>query len=108
VIFGDDSPNFERNYEFKDNYNILDGLIRHIYRPDTEFFSIVYYPTIIITYSNFKQLVFQLNLKISKSSVFTDYKGVVVSSIQFVDDDDDSIFAVLESLNGDILNLKIK
>ena len=108
VDFGDETPVFERNYEFRENYNILSDLIRHVYHPDTISFNIIYYPTIIITYTNFSQLIFQLTLKISKSSIFSDYKGVVVSSAQFVDDEDDSIFTVLESLNGDILNLKIK
>ena len=110
LLFGDGSPDFERNYTFSENYNILEEKIHHIYYPDTdpEYFSIIYYPTIVITYSNFNQLVFQLTLKIGKSSVFSDYKGAVVSSIQFIDDENDSIFAGLESLDGDILNLKIK
>lgn len=110
VDFGDESPTYERNYTFNEADNILDGLIKHVYYPDpdTTHSNIIYYPTIVITYSNFKQLTFQLTIKIAKSSVFSDYKSVVVSSIQFVDDEYDSIFAVLESFSGDILNLKIK
>jgi len=108
IIFGDSSPNFEKNYIFEENFNILREKVRHIYYPDTVNSNIIYYPTIVVTYSNFNQLIFQLTLKIAKSSILSDYRGVVVSSIQFVDDEDDSIFTVLESLNGDILNLKIK
>jgi hypothetical protein len=108
IVFGDGSPNFEKNYAFEENYNILSEKIRHIYYPDSEYSNIIYYPTVVVTYSNFNQLIFQLTLKISKSSIFSDYKGVVVSSIQFIDDEDNSIFTALESLNGDILNLKIK
>jgi len=108
IDYGDSSPIYERNYNFNQDFNILQESVRHIYYPNQQFDNVIYYPTIIITYSNFTQLIIQLTLKVAKSSVFSDYKSVSVSSIQFVDDEDDSIFAVLESFNGDILNLKIK
>jgi len=45
---------------------------------------------------------------ISRPTFYSEHKNLTVSSIQFIDEVDDPIFATFQTANGDILNLKIK
>jgi len=112
IDFGDGSIPIVKNYRFDDitdqNLEILKKPIIHEYIPRSDVDYVVYYPTLTMRYSNFKTLTIEMPIRLSRPSYYTEYRNLTISSIQFIDDENDSIFTTLQTANGDILNLKIK
>jgi hypothetical protein len=107
VDFNDGTPILIKEFNFLDKNQILDP-ITHKYKPSDTHHYIIYYPTIYITYSNFLKDIYQFPIRVSKPSFFKNQKYLSVSSCQFIDNSDNSMFVTLEDSRGDILNLKIK
>lgn len=108
VDFNDGTPLHIREYDVTDHKKITRDYIKHKYYPSNEYDFKFYYPTIYVTYSNFKQFIYQIPIKILKESFFSSYKNIEIDSCQFVDDENDSVFVNFSDSNGDILRLKIK
>jgi hypothetical protein len=106
--FNDGSPLYTKEFEYNDSKAISDIPIKHTYYPISTSDNIFYYPTFYIYYSNFKKFIYQTPIRITKESFYSKYKRLTVNSAQFVDDFDNSLFLTLQSLDGDILNTKIK
>ena len=108
VDFNDGSPLYVREYSFGDDRKVVREPIKHTYHPSPNTQHIYYYPTIYITYSNFKKFAYQTPFRITKESFFTEHKNISVVACQFTDTSDNTMFVVLESSNGDNFNLTIK
>lgn len=112
VDFGDNTPKYIRDFKFEEGYDILEEDIVHKYIPDERYDNTLFYPVISITflnnYSTFTLLDIEIPIRISRPSFYSEHKNLTVSSIQFVDETDDPMFATFQTANGDILNLKIK
>lgn len=107
IDFNDGTPITTREFNFSQKKLILEP-IHHTFKPSNTHHYIIYYPTIYITYSNFQKNAFQFPIRISKPSFFKNQKHLSISSCQFIDNSENSMFVTLEDSNGDILNLKIK
>lgn len=107
IDFNDDTPLLKKYFSFKNMHSIKE-IVKHTYNPSTIYQNIVYYPTIYITFSNFSTFIYQTPIKISKDSFYSGYKRLNVASCQFLDNSDNSTFIILDTPDGDILNLKIK
>lgn len=107
IDFNDGTPILTKEFNFLDENLIFDP-ISHRYSPSNTHHYVIYYPTIYITYSNFQKDVFQFPIRISKPSFYKNQKHLTISSCQFIDNSDNSMFVTLEDSKGDILNLKIK
>ena len=108
IDFNDDTPLFIKEYTFADGQEIVSELFKRKYYPNTDNYYIVYYPTVYITYSNFNQFKYQAVVKIAKESFYSEYENLEVGAAQFVDNQQNSVFAVLDSSKGDNFNLIIK
>lgn len=106
--FGDKTPVYIRNYNYDDSNLIINEPIKHIYLPSPNQDNVFYYPTFSIFFSNFKKFIYQTPIRITKDSFYSKYKKLTVNSAQFIDDGNDTLFVTLQSLDGDILNVKIK
>jgi hypothetical protein len=105
--FNNGAPVVIRNFSYEDPNNIMEDM-NTTYEPTDSTQYIVYYPTFFIFFANFTKLVYQIPLRIAKSSFYSDYEKLTVASCQFIDDSNNSVFLTLDTLKGDILNLKIK
>lgn len=108
IDFNDDTPLFIKEYTFVDSQRIVSELFKRKYYPNIDNYYIVYYPTVYITYSNFNQFKYQAVVKIAKESFYSEYENLEVGAAQFVDNQQNSVFAILDSAKGDNLNLIIK
>jgi hypothetical protein len=108
IDFNDNSPLVVREYTYGDPRKVVRDKFSNIYYPDPDFYHVVYYPTVYITYSNFKQFVYQMPVRISQESFYTEYKNLNIAATQFIDNQDDSTFLILDTAKGDNLNLRIK
>lgn len=108
VDFNDKTPNLIKEYSFDDSRRIVREPIKHTYYPDSNFDQIMYYTTVYIIYSNFNQFAYQLPIKISKESFYSEYSNLIVADTQFIDNSENSTFLILDTANGDNLNLVIK
>lgn len=108
VNFNDGSPILIKEYDMKEHRKIVKDLIKHKYYPSFEKDFKYFYPTVYITYSNFKQFIYQIPIKIMKDSIYSYYKNIEIGSCQFIDDTSNSLFVNFCTLSGDILRLKIK
>lgn len=108
IDFNDDTPLFIKEYTFGDNAGIASEVFKRKYYPNVDNYYIVYYPTVYITYSNFNQFKYQAVVKIAKESFYSEYENLEVGAAQFVDNPQNSVFAILDSAKGDNFNLIIK
>jgi hypothetical protein len=108
IDFNDDTPLFIKEYTFVDSQRIVSELFKRKYYPNIDNYYIVYYPTVYITYSNFNQFKYQAVVKIAKESFYSEYENLEAGAAQFVDNQQNSVFAILDSAKGDNLNLIIK
>jgi len=108
IDFNDDTPLFIKEYTFGDSQRIVSELFKRKYYPNIDNYYIVYYPTIYITYSNFNQFKYQAVVKLAKESFYSEYENLEVGASQFVDNQQNSVFAILDSAKGDNFNLIIK
>lgn len=107
IDFNDGSPLLTKEFNFLDKNYILSP-VSHEFKPSDTHHYIIYYPTIYITYSNFVKDIYQFPIRVSKPSFYKNQKHLSISSCQFIDNSDNSMFVTLEDSKGDILNLKIK
>jgi len=105
--FNDESPKLIRNFSFDNPSKIVEPIV-HKYIPSEDYYNIVYYPTIFITFANFNRFVYQVPVRISKESFYSKYEKIKIAACQFIDDSDNSLFITLDTINGDIINLKLK
>jgi hypothetical protein len=108
IDFNDDTPLFIKEYTFGENQGIASEVFKRKYSPNIDNYYIVYYPTVYITYSNFNQFKYQAVVKIAKESFYSEYENLEVGAAQFVDNQQNSVFAILDSAKGDNFNLIIK
>lgn len=108
IDFNDDSPLLVKEYTFGDDRKVVSEVFKRKYYPDLYNYYIVYYPTIYITYSNFNQFKYQAVVKIAKESFFSEYEILEIGEAQFLDNSENSIFAIIDSAKGDIFNSIIK
>jgi hypothetical protein len=104
--FNDGSPIYKRNYK----YNKKLGLesIKHAFKPSVNTYYIIYYPTLYITFSNFRKFIYQAPISIAQESFYSKYNNLDIASCQFIDNIENSLFVTFDTEHGDILNLKIK
>lgn len=105
--FNDESPILEKEFSFLDN-SLIKSKIKHIFNPPTKTYTKIFYPTLYITFSNFKTFIYQTPILIAKDSFYTRYKKLDVAFSQFIDNSDNSMVVAFDTQDGDILNLKIK
>lgn len=105
--FNDGSAIYEREYSYSDK-NLIKQQIKHIYTPSTNTYTKIFYPTLYITFSNFRTFIYQAPILIAKDSFYTRYKKLDIAFSQFIDNSDNSMVVAFDTENGDILNLKIK
>jgi hypothetical protein len=94
---------------FTTSFSSSKAIYEHIYQPvidDNYYFK--YYLDIDITFSNFKKYRNKFDIVMYKDSFYSLHKKLRVNSAQFVDDHDNSMFAVLDNDNGDKFNFIIK
>jgi uncharacterized membrane protein len=108
IDFDDGTSLITKEIDFKDPLKLTQEIIKKTYFPSPNVDYVFFYPTVYITYSNFKQLIYQIPIKISRDSFFSSYKNLEISSCQFIDDEDNSLFVNFSTANGEILRLKIK
>lgn len=107
IDFNDDTPLYIKQLSYTNPQN-MGEIISHVYHPTDIEYNIVYYPTMFITFANLATLLYQITIKISKESFYSEYKRISVASCQFIDNLENSMFLTLDTAKGDILNLKIK
>lgn len=108
IDFNDGTSNHTVEYDYSNSTKILTDLVTHKYYPSETTDNIFYYPTIFMTFSNFKRYIVQLPLRITKESFYSKYNKIDISSAQFIDDVENSMLITFRTINGDILNSKIK
>jgi hypothetical protein len=108
IDFNDDSPLLVKEYTFGDDRKVVSEIFKKTYYPDISSYYIVYYPTIYITYSNFRQFKYQAVIKIAKESFYSQYENLEIGASQFVDNTQNSIFTIIDTAKGDNFNLIIK
>jgi hypothetical protein len=108
VDFNDGSPILVKDYSFTDPNLITNDVIKHTFIPSDKVDVIFYYPTVFISYANFKSAVYQIPIKVLKESFYSGYKNIDVAACQFISNTENSVFVSLNTSNGDILNLKLK
>jgi hypothetical protein len=106
VDFNDNTPLYIREYNFNENIGALP--IKHKFKPSLNTYNIIYYPTIYITFSNFKRFIYQTPILIAQESFYTKYQNLNIANSQFIDNIENSMFVTFDTEYGDILNLKIK
>jgi hypothetical protein len=107
IDFNDNSPFLLKTYNFDNKIEISEP-ISHVFYPDSNFHSVVYYPTIYIEYLNGLNFIYQCPVKMIKNSYYNDYSNLDIASCQFIDNTENHLFSVLDTGRGDILNIKIK
>ena len=108
IDFNDDSLSFKDEYDYINTDKLTNHKITHTYHPSSKSGNIFYYPTISITFSNFETYIYQTPIRITKESFYSKYQTVELHDMQLIDNSENSLFVTLNSINGDILNLKIK
>lgn len=107
VDFNDKTPILTKYYNFNNRLAIVEP-ISHIYFPDENYHSAVYYPTLYITYLNGRNFVYQCPVNMVQNSFYSQYRNLDIASCQFIDNKENHLFSLLDTGYGDILNLKIK
>ncbi len=108
IDFNDDSPLYKEEFDYVNINKLKNNKIIHTYYPSNQNGNIFFYPTLSITFSNFDTYIYQTPIRITKESFYTKYQNVELHDMQFIDNTENSLFVTLNSINGDILNLKIK
>jgi hypothetical protein len=107
IDFNDGSEVLTKNYNFKFHNTIVD-VIHKTYYPDINNQNVIYYPTLFLKFLNGKDYVYQCPIKISKNSFYSEFSRIDVAGVQFIDNIENSLFVTLDTIMGDILNIKIK
>jgi hypothetical protein len=105
--FNDGTALLRREYNNNDK-NLIKLPIKHIFETHLNTHSVVYYPTLYITFSNFKKFIYQTPILIAKDSFYSKYSNLDIASCQFIDNSENSMFVTFDTQDGSILNLKIK
>jgi hypothetical protein len=108
IDFNDDSLLYKEEFDYININKLKNNKIVHTYYPSNKHGNIFFYPTLSITFSNFETYTYQTPIRITKESFYTKYQNVELHDMQFIDNTEHSLFVTLNSINGDILNLKIK
>jgi hypothetical protein len=108
VDFNDGSTIYKDEYDYIDNGKLTNTKIVHKFHPSNQVSNLFFYPTLKITFSNFDTFTYQTPIRITKDSFYSKYENLELHDMQFVDNSENSLFVTLNSINGDILNLKIK
>lgn len=108
IDFNDGTPNLIEEFSHTDDHKLELNLIKHKYYPDATFYNKIYYPTIYVTNLIFERFAYQLPIRISKESFYSNYQNLTVASTQFVDNSANSLFLMLDTAKGDNVNLMIK
>jgi hypothetical protein len=103
------NDNIDRNYIFLNERPNFELPFSHIYFPSqTNSYSALFKPKIILTFSNFNIYTYILDVRLYKESFYTKHGRLRIISGQFVDDVDDSMFLVCNNINGDKFNVVVK
>lgn len=108
VDFNDGSDVYKDEYDYLDNGKLTNTKIVHKFNPSSLVDNLFFYPTLKITFSNFDTFTYQTPIRITKDSFYSKYQNLELHDMQFIDNSENSLFVTLNSINGDILNLKIK
>jgi hypothetical protein len=108
VDFNDGSSVYKDEYDYSNSGKLTNTKIVHKFNPSSDVDNLFYYPTLNITFSNFDIFTYQTPIRITKDSFYSKYQNLELHDMQFIDNSDNSLFVTLNSINGDILNLKIK
>lgn len=102
-----DTPVIIKDFSYDDPEKMKQPIFGR-YEPTDSYHYMIYYPTFIIVFANFTKLYYQIPIRVGKSSFYSEYEKLTLASCQFIDNSDNSMFLTLDTLKGDILNLKIK
>jgi len=108
IDFNDGTPLYRDEYDYINKEKLKNTKIVHKFFPSNKVGNFFFYPTLKITFSDFSVFTYQTPIRITKESFYSKYKNVELHDMQFIDNPDNSLFVTLNSINGDILNLKIK
>lgn len=107
IDFNDGTPLLSKSYNFDNSSSIVQPVF-HAYLPDNAYHSVVYYPSLYLTFLNGSDLMYQCPVRILQKSYYNQYKNIDIASAQFIDNKENDLFCVMDTGNGDILNIKIK
>jgi len=109
IDYGDGIGNINDKFSFTNLFSSSDVIYSHVYKPTIdENYYFKYYLTIDITFSNFKKFTNKFDIIVYKNSFYSLHNKLTINSAQFVDDSQNSVFAVIGNDNGDKFNFIIK
>lgn len=108
IDFNDGSAVYKDEYDYLNTGKLTNTKINHKFFPSNQVSNLFFYPTLKITFSNFDTFTYQTPIRITKDSFYSKYENLELHDVQFIDNSENSLFVTLNSINGDILNLKIK
>lgn len=110
LSFGDDNnKSNDVSLDFINFDSLTQSVYNHIYYPtNSRSLYTNYFPTLTITFSNFKKYTYKFNLLVYKESFYDKSKRFKIDSAQFIDDNYDSVFVVVTDVNGDKFNIAVK
>jgi hypothetical protein len=109
IDYGDGMRNIVDKFLFTQSFSSSEAIYSHIYQSVNEVnYYHKYYLTIDITFSNFNKFRNKFDIVMYKDSFYSLHKKFFINSAQFVDDSDNSMFAVIGNDNGDKFNFIIK
>lgn len=109
IDYGDNIGNINDKFSFTNSFSSSEAIYSHVYLPsfDPNYY-FKYYLNVVITFSNFRKFTNRFDVVMYKDSFYSLHKKFFISSAQFVDDSDNSVFAVIGNDNGDKFNFIIK
>lgn len=109
IDYGDTIGNVNDKFSFTNSFSSSDVVYSHIYQTsfDPNYY-FRYYLNVDITFSNFRKFTNRFDILMYKDSFYSLHKKFSINSAQFVDDSDNSVFAVIGNHNGDKFNFIIK
>lgn len=104
INFTDDTDSLVKTFSFTETNKLESDLIKHTFHPSVDTYNVFYYPTITITYLDFSVFKYQMPIKIAQNSFFKECENLYIGNAQFLDDTDNSVFVVMDTAKGNIIN----
>jgi len=104
INFTDDTDILVKKFSFSEINKLELDLIKHTLYPSVDTYNVFYYPTITITYLDFSIFRYQMPIKIAQNSFYKEYENLYIGNAQFLDDTDNSVFVMMDTAKGNVIN----
>lgn len=104
INFTDDTDLLVKTFSFTETNKLELDLIKHTFYPSVDAYNVFYYPTITITYLDFSVFKYQMPIKIAQNSFYKECENLYIGNAQFLDDSNNSVFVVMDTAKGNIIN----